>query len=67
MVLGPLIEKYIREGLFMNYGDPSIFYDSPMALVIWVAVLFVLTLDIQRALLDKLFGVKTRALAIGGE
>jgi putative tricarboxylic transport membrane protein len=66
MVLGPLIEKYIREGLFMNLGDPSIFWKSPMALFIWLVVLFVLTLDLQRAVLDRLFGIKTRTIAIGG-
>ncbi len=66
MVLGPLIEKYIREGLFMNLGDPSIFYKSPMALFIWLVVIFVLTLDLQRAVLDRLFGIKTRTIAIGG-
>ena len=32
VVLGPLIEKHLREGLFMSRGDISIFYSSPIAL-----------------------------------
>jgi putative tricarboxylic transport membrane protein len=58
LVLGPLIEKHLREGLFMSLGDISVFYTSPLALTIWVLVLFVLTLGLQRAAIERLFGVK---------
>jgi putative tricarboxylic transport membrane protein len=55
-VLGPLIEKHLREGLFMSQGDISVFYTSPIAIAIWILVLIVMTLSSQRALLKKLFG-----------
>lgn len=65
IVLGPLIEKYLREGLFMSLGDVSVFYSSPIAVGIWLFVLFVMTLGAQRTLLDKLLGAKTKNAAPG--
>jgi putative tricarboxylic transport membrane protein len=65
IVLGPLIEKYLREGLFMSLGDVSVFYSSPIAVGIWLFVLFVMTLGAQRTLLDKLLGAKTKDAAPG--
>ena len=62
LVLGPLIEKHLREGLFMSLGDISVFYRSPVALAIWILVLIVMTLGLQRALLRKLFGIKVKEL-----
>jgi putative tricarboxylic transport membrane protein len=56
VVLGPLIEKHLREGLFMSRGDISVFYSSPIAIAIWILVLIVMTLSSQRALLKRLFG-----------
>lgn len=56
VVLGPLIEKHLREGLFMSQGDISVFYSSPIAIAIWILVLIVMTLSSQRALLKRLFG-----------
>ncbi len=41
LVLGPLMEKHLREGLFMSFGDLAFFYDSPIALTIWILVLVV--------------------------
>ena len=38
LVLGPLIEKNLREGLFMSLGEVSVFWQSPIALVIWLVV-----------------------------
>jgi putative tricarboxylic transport membrane protein len=38
LVLGPLIEKNLREGLFMSLGEVSVFWRSPIALVIWLVV-----------------------------
>jgi putative tricarboxylic transport membrane protein len=38
LVLGPLIEKNLREGLFMSLGEVSVFWQSPIALVIWLIV-----------------------------
>jgi putative tricarboxylic transport membrane protein len=56
VVLGPLIEKHLREGLFMSRGDISVFFNSPFAIVIFIAVLIVMTLGSLRALFKKLFG-----------
>jgi putative tricarboxylic transport membrane protein len=35
VVLGPMIEKHFREGLFMSQGDLSVFWSGPIALGIW--------------------------------
>jgi putative tricarboxylic transport membrane protein len=40
VVLGPMIEKHFREGLFMSQGDLSVFWDSPISIGIW-SVLFI--------------------------
>lgn len=42
LVLGPLIEKHLREGLFMSGGDLLVFVESPIALGIWILVALVL-------------------------
>ncbi|BBK40228.1 hypothetical protein STVA_02480 [Allostella vacuolata] len=42
LVLGPLIEKHLREGLFMSDGDAWVFVESPIALAIWAMVALVL-------------------------
>jgi putative tricarboxylic transport membrane protein len=65
MVLGPLIEKHMREGLFMSLGELSVFYSSPIAVVIWLFVLVVITFGIQRALVERMFGVQFRKVALG--
>lgn len=44
VVLGPMIEKHFREGLFMTQGDLSVFWDSPISIGIWGAVLLVIAL-----------------------
>jgi putative tricarboxylic transport membrane protein len=64
VVLGPLIEKHLREGLFMSQGDFSVFYTSPIAVAIWIVVVLVMTAGLQRALLAKLFGIKTKKLVL---
>jgi putative tricarboxylic transport membrane protein len=66
LVLGPLIEKHMREALFMNLGDFSVFYSSPIAIGIWALVLFIMTFGLQRALIGKLFGIKVKKMAIDG-
>jgi putative tricarboxylic transport membrane protein len=58
LVLGPLIEKHLREGLFMSLGDVSVFYKSPIAIAIWLLVFVILTMGLQRALLERLFGIR---------
>jgi putative tricarboxylic transport membrane protein len=58
LVLGPLMEKHLREALFMSLGDVSVFYSSPIALAIWIAVFLIMTAGIQKKILEKLFGVK---------
>ncbi|MBI4292353.1 MAG: tripartite tricarboxylate transporter permease [Betaproteobacteria bacterium] len=64
LVLGPLIEKNLREGLFMSLGDISIFYRSPIALGTWILVVIVMTLGFQRALLRRIFRMKVKKLQI---
>jgi putative tricarboxylic transport membrane protein len=62
VVLGPLIEKHLREGLFMSLGDVSVFYTSPIAIGIWSVVVIVLLLEPLRSLYGKLFGIKVKKL-----
>lgn len=52
-VLGPAIEKHLREGLFMSQGDLSVFYNSPIAVTIWILVAIVMTPGIWRALFKR--------------
>jgi putative tricarboxylic transport membrane protein len=44
VVLGPMIEKHFREGLYMSQGDLSVFWSSPIAIGIWSLVLAVIAL-----------------------
>ena len=55
LALGPLIEKHLREGLFMKSRDFRL-HNSPIAVTIWLLVLIILTIGVQRALLERLFG-----------
>jgi putative tricarboxylic transport membrane protein len=64
VVLGPLIEKHLREGLFMSRGDISVFYTSEIAVAIWILVLLVMTAGLQRALFAKLFGIRMEKIAL---
>ncbi|MGV6873555.1 tripartite tricarboxylate transporter permease [Pseudochelatococcus sp. B33] len=54
LVLGPLIEKDLREGLFMSLGEVSAFWTSPVALVIWLLVLVTLLAGPAQTLLRRL-------------
>ena len=56
VVLAPLIEKHLREGLFMSRGDISVFYSSPIVLTIWLMVLAVLLLGLLRKVYNKYLG-----------
>lgn len=38
VVLGPLIEKYFREGMFISGGDVSYFVSTPISITIWVII-----------------------------
>jgi putative tricarboxylic transport membrane protein len=55
VVLGPLIEKHMREALFMNRGDLLVYISSPIAVVIWILVILVMVPQIKDSLLRKLF------------
>jgi putative tricarboxylic transport membrane protein len=55
VVLGPLIEKHMREALFMNRGDLLVYISSPIAAVIWILVILVMVPQIKDSLLRKLF------------
>lgn len=61
LVLGPEIEKHLREGLFMSQGDLSVFYSSPIALCLWLLVLMVMTAGLQ------LRGLRLLAKTWGGK
>ena len=65
LVLGPLIEKHLREGLFMSLGEISVFYSSPIALGIWVVVLLIMAFGVQRTLFKKLLGFEGKKIAFG--
>jgi putative tricarboxylic transport membrane protein len=62
LVLGPLIEKHMREGLFMSLGEISVFYTSPIAIVIWTLVIVVLLLEPLRQLAARLLGIKIKKI-----
>ena len=64
LVLGPLIEKHMREGLFMSLGELSVFYSSPIAITIWVLVLLILSIGIQRALIERVFKVRFKKVVL---
>jgi putative tricarboxylic transport membrane protein len=55
VVLGPLIEKHMREALFMSRGDLLVYISSPIAVVIWIIVILVMVPQIKDSLLRKLF------------
>jgi putative tricarboxylic transport membrane protein len=61
-VLGPLIEKHMREGLFMSLGEVSVFYTSPIAIVIWILVIVVLMLEPLRELAARMLGIKVKKI-----
>lgn len=44
LVLGPLVEKHLRESLILSGGDISTFWSSSVAVVTWIVVLLVLFL-----------------------
>jgi putative tricarboxylic transport membrane protein len=62
LVLGPLIEKHMREGLFMSLGEVSVFYTSPIAIVIWILVIVVLMLEPLRELAARMLGIKVKKI-----
>ena len=55
VVLGPLIEKHMREALFMSRGDLLVYVSSPIAIGIWILVILVMVPQIKDSLLRKLF------------
>lgn len=55
VVLGPLIEKHMREALFMSRGDLLVYISSPIAIGIWILVILVMVPQIKDSLLRKLF------------
>jgi putative tricarboxylic transport membrane protein len=55
VVLGPLIEKHMREALFMSRGDLLVYVSSPIAIGIWIMVILVMVPQIKDSLLRKLF------------
>lgn len=57
LVLGPMIEKHLREGLVMSLGDASVFYTSPIAIAIWVLVFIVVTLGFWQRVASSIFRV----------
>ena len=58
LVLGPLIEKHMREAMIMSQGDISVFYSTPIAVGLWILVAIVMSAGTLRKLLRRLFGWK---------
>jgi putative tricarboxylic transport membrane protein len=56
-VLGPMIEKYFVQSIFIGLGDPMYFVSTPIAAGMWFAVIVVmvggLILNIIRAISKK--------------
>lgn len=44
LILGPLIEKHLREGLFLSQGDFSYFIQGPIAPVLYIVLLLVVVI-----------------------
>jgi putative tricarboxylic transport membrane protein len=42
LVLGPLIEKYFMQSMFISRGDPMYLFNSPIAIGVWAVVALVL-------------------------
>ena len=55
-VLGPLIEKHLREGLFMSRGDISVFWTGPIAVGTWLLVAAVLLAGLSHKVYDHFLG-----------
>lgn len=62
VVLGPMIEKHFREGLFMTQGDVSVFWSSPIAIGLWILVFIVMTLGGAVRLWRRVFASGGRGL-----
>lgn len=67
VVLGPMIEKHFREGLFMSQGDVSVFWSSPIAIGLWVLVLVVMALGSVGRLWKRLFATSERGALTDGD
>jgi TctA family transporter len=52
----------MREGLFMSLGEVSVFYTSPIAIVIWILVIVVLMLEPLRELAARMLGIKVKKI-----
>jgi putative tricarboxylic transport membrane protein len=55
VVLGPMIEKHFREGLYMSQGDLSVFWSSPIAIGIWSLVFLVVMLGGMSRMWKRVF------------
>jgi putative tricarboxylic transport membrane protein len=53
LVLGPFVEKHLRESLFLSRGDPTVFVSSGIALGIWAVGAVILLYSPVRALLRR--------------
>jgi putative tricarboxylic transport membrane protein len=66
LVLGPLIEKHLREGLFLSNGDATYFVSTPISLTIWVLVLLVVLGSATAKHLRRNSGPRADGPASGG-
>jgi putative tricarboxylic transport membrane protein len=55
VVLGPMIEKHFREGLYMSQGDLSVFWSSPIAIGIWSLIFLVVMLGGMSRMWKRVF------------
>lgn len=64
LVLGPLIEKYFIQGMFLGHGDLSFFFtSSPIAATIWVIVALVIIVGMLMPLTKRRSQSKTLVAA----
>jgi TctA family transporter len=55
VVLGQMIEKHFREGLYMSQGDLSVFWSSPIAIGIWSLIFLVVMLGGMSRMWKRVF------------
>jgi putative tricarboxylic transport membrane protein len=53
LVLGPLIEKYFMQSMFISRGDPAYLFSSPIAIGVWAVVALVLICGMFTPLLRR--------------
>lgn len=53
LILGPFIEKYLRQSLFLSRGELDILWDSALSRTVWAIAALALVLGVVRAALGR--------------